>query len=190
MKRSNAGEEEQSTELDITPMIDCVFLLLIFFVVTMKYPQIERNMPANLPKTMEGKSETEEVDKTVRYHIRLEYDPSVKARLREAIRDFKSADNSGKNAGTHVEKEQYQALSKELLRAIPRPKIFAQGASVRSYGALDSQLLLIERTAKDTRVQIILDAAREVPFMFVSRVQEICSRRGFNEISFAAKKEE
>jgi len=28
-----------------------------------------------------------------------------------------------------------------------------------------------------------------VPFMFVTRVQEICSRRGFANISFAAKKD-
>ena len=193
MKRASAGQQEQSTELNITPMIDCVFLLLIFFVVTMKYPQIERNMPANLPKTLQGEGEKQDREETVRYFIRLEYgegrDPGIKRRVKAAILDFKEAEHNAKNAQTLGEREQYDQLARELKRAIPRPTLLAQGAPVRSFSALDGQLLLLARTAKNTRIQIILDADRNVPFMFVARLQDICSRRGFSEISFAAKRE-
>jgi len=194
MKRASAGQAEQSVEINITPMIDCVFLLLIFFIVTMKVPQIERNMPANLPKVQEGKSTTPDTEKVVRYFIRLEYDaakdPGIKRRVREAIQSYKQADDLSRAVNSVLEREQYQQRAKELVAQVPKPSILAQGAAVRSFSDLDSQLLLLGRTATDTRIQIVLDAGRDVPFMFVIRVQEICSRRGFNEISFAAKGEE
>ena len=195
MKRSSAGQEEQSTELNITPMIDCVFLLLIFFVVTMQVPQIERNMPANLPKIMQGKSDKQDPEELVRYFVRLEYDegrdPGVKRRLKSAVAEFGENERLAANAGTHAEREHYEQLAQDALRAVPRPTILAQGARVRTFQALDGQLLLLGRSAKkDARIQIVLDADRVVPFMFVARIQDICSARGFKEISFAAKRED
>jgi biopolymer transport protein ExbD len=34
MKRSVLSEPDQSTEINLSPMIDCIFILLIFFIVT------------------------------------------------------------------------------------------------------------------------------------------------------------
>ncbi len=47
-KRKRAGEE---AEMDITPMIDCTFLLLIFFLVTSK---MKADLPIELPKAKHG----------------------------------------------------------------------------------------------------------------------------------------
>ena len=38
------------TELSLTPMIDVVFLLLIFFMVGMKFKELDRKLEADLPK--------------------------------------------------------------------------------------------------------------------------------------------
>jgi biopolymer transport protein ExbD len=38
-RRRRRGPEEDKQELDVTPMIDCVFLLLIFFMVTTVFNQ-------------------------------------------------------------------------------------------------------------------------------------------------------
>jgi biopolymer transport protein ExbD len=38
-RRRRRGPEEDKQELDVTPMIDCVFLLLIFFMVTTVFKQ-------------------------------------------------------------------------------------------------------------------------------------------------------
>jgi len=43
------GEEERM-ELNMTSMIDCVFLLLIFFIMTFEMPDVEGNLPAHLPR--------------------------------------------------------------------------------------------------------------------------------------------
>jgi biopolymer transport protein ExbD len=37
-------------ELSLTPMVDVVFLLLIFFMVGLKFKEIDRELPADLPK--------------------------------------------------------------------------------------------------------------------------------------------
>jgi len=38
------------TELSMTPLIDCVFLLLLFFMVSMKFKEIDRRIEAQMPK--------------------------------------------------------------------------------------------------------------------------------------------
>ncbi len=44
-----AGEDEEF-QLNLTAMINVVFLLIIFFVVNLKFPQEEGALSANLPK--------------------------------------------------------------------------------------------------------------------------------------------
>ena len=38
------------TELNMTPMIDCVFLLLLFFMVGMKFKELDRRLDTDLPQ--------------------------------------------------------------------------------------------------------------------------------------------
>ena len=67
------GESDGSEriELNMTSMIDCVFLLLIFFVMTMKFPKVEGKLPAHLPK--EGRAVSKKKDTTEEIVIGLEY---------------------------------------------------------------------------------------------------------------------
>lgn len=48
MKRTRRRPAED-IKLDMTPMIDCVFQLLIFFLVTMKYEDIIAHLDVNRP---------------------------------------------------------------------------------------------------------------------------------------------
>ena len=48
----------RKADLPLTPMIDCVFLLLIFFMVGMKFKEYDRKLEADLPK--EGKEVQED----------------------------------------------------------------------------------------------------------------------------------
>jgi len=43
------GTEEEGVELNLTPMIDVVFLLIIFFMVATKFAEIERDLAVNPP---------------------------------------------------------------------------------------------------------------------------------------------
>ncbi len=45
-----SGEADRDVTLEMTPLIDMVFLLLIFFLVATTFHQTEREMQVNLPK--------------------------------------------------------------------------------------------------------------------------------------------
>jgi biopolymer transport protein ExbD len=51
MRRRLGSEEEKEAALNLTPTIDVVFLLLIFFVATLRLPEPEANLRAYLPRT-------------------------------------------------------------------------------------------------------------------------------------------
>ncbi len=42
-------EEEQAMRMNLDPMIDCVFLLIIFFLVTTSFIKLEQDLTINLP---------------------------------------------------------------------------------------------------------------------------------------------
>jgi len=42
-------EEEQEMRMNLDPMIDCVFLLIIFFLVTTSFIKLEQDLTINLP---------------------------------------------------------------------------------------------------------------------------------------------
>lgn len=43
--------EEETVDVQMTPMIDCVFLLLIFFLVSSQMKKIEKELPVELPES-------------------------------------------------------------------------------------------------------------------------------------------
>jgi biopolymer transport protein ExbD len=48
MARRSILQEEDATEIDLSPMIDCIFILLIFFIVTTVFVE-EKGMAVNKP---------------------------------------------------------------------------------------------------------------------------------------------
>lgn len=93
---------EPDTEIDITPMIDVTFQLLIFFMVT---STMQGNPPAEIPKSMSGGSiETAKVitvvikapiSATVDPVIELEKKPITLEELRARIGDTAGASTQG-----------------------------------------------------------------------------------------------
>jgi len=51
-------EERNSAYVNLTPMIDVVFLLVIFFMVTTTFIQLEKEMDIDLPESASGESIT------------------------------------------------------------------------------------------------------------------------------------
>jgi len=50
MKRLGKGKNEEETDIDITPMLDVVFIMLIFFIVTASFVK-ESGLGINKPPT-------------------------------------------------------------------------------------------------------------------------------------------
>ena len=58
MRIDRKSEEEQTELLNMTPMIDVVFNLLIFFLVGTRYAEIERDMLVNPPSAQHARPVT------------------------------------------------------------------------------------------------------------------------------------
>ena len=55
----------QETEIDLAPMIDVVFLLLIFFIVTWNYARFETELDVSVPVAEEGADPARQVGEII-----------------------------------------------------------------------------------------------------------------------------
>ena len=71
-----ARKPQENPQLDMTPMIDVVFELIIFFVVTIKQEDLFTKLNCNRPAPATGPSTSEDKDITVNIEIGRRYDGS------------------------------------------------------------------------------------------------------------------
>ena len=71
-----ARKPQENPQLDMTPMIDVVFELIIFFVVTIKQEDLFTKLNCNRPAPASGKASEETNDITVNIEIGRRYDGS------------------------------------------------------------------------------------------------------------------
>ena len=64
-----ARKPQENPALDMTPMIDVVFELIIFFVVTIKQEDLFTRLNANRPAPSNSQSNSNESDKTVTIEV-------------------------------------------------------------------------------------------------------------------------
>ncbi|MCH7890992.1 MAG: biopolymer transporter ExbD [Gemmatimonadetes bacterium] len=85
MARKKKKKELVEAEIDLTPMIDVVFLLLIFFMCTLKFKTLEGKLAAYLPKDVGvNTSEAEPKEKVeIRLTVKL---PGTKMSVRNPRR--------------------------------------------------------------------------------------------------------
>ena len=56
---------QQGAELELAPMIDVVFLLLIFFIVTWQFARFERDMDISVPAAEEAENTDRQTGKSL-----------------------------------------------------------------------------------------------------------------------------
>ncbi len=59
------SEETEEAEVPMSPLIDAVFLLLIFFLVTTMMKQMEKQIPINLPDSTAAPAAVIEIDEVI-----------------------------------------------------------------------------------------------------------------------------
>jgi biopolymer transport protein ExbD len=102
-----------SPSIELTPIIDMVFLLLIFFLVTTTYHQVEREMQIALPEAESG--------------------APISVALRELVVNVAS-DGSVIVAGGAMSLENLRALITQAVDANPNQKVTVRADREASYG--------------------------------------------------------
>jgi biopolymer transport protein ExbD len=102
-----------SPSIELTPIIDMVFLLLIFFLVTTTYHQVEREMQIALPEAESG--------------------APISVALRELVVNV-AADGSIIVAGGVMSLENLRALVTQAVDANPNQKVTVRADRDASYG--------------------------------------------------------
>jgi biopolymer transport protein ExbD len=156
MKRPTRAAEGSGATLNLTPTIDVVFLLLIFFIATIRLPEPEATIRAYLPRTqeVEGTGEREDEDKKDINRVVIALEPA---------------------AG--------RGLQIKLNGAV------LSGGFSQLSAALNS-LRHLARAEPDVETEIVLDADGQVPYRFVIEALDVCSRRGFSNVSFAMPRQD
>ena len=156
--RKRLPEEETQEDLPMTPMIDVIFQLVIFFMCAAHFKQIEGKLQSYLPK-----------DKG------LNPIPVLEPELREIRIILRPA--SGNVISAHVEKRHianFPADPKKL-KGIS-PEWDALGAEVGS--------LYRPSAATNRPIPVKIDADPKVPFQYVVSSLDACLRNGVKDIEF------
>ena len=94
LKKTTQRGHGTMTELNITPLLDLVFVLLVIFIITT--PQLMNNLEVNLPSgkppTQKPKVEPTRIEISGQGQITLNQTPVTAAQLKEKLTALKAAD--------------------------------------------------------------------------------------------------
>ncbi|MCZ7645569.1 MAG: biopolymer transporter ExbD [Planctomycetota bacterium] len=153
---------DKDVKLDMTPMIDIVFLLLIFFMCATRFKQVERRLDAFLPEEI-GQTDGPLVHSIEPLTIFVRDDAAMRG-----SHDF--------NARSMREATYY--LSSRDARPVANPaELF--GVLKQLAGGADARVLIAPYDEGAGRDQL-------VPFFNIVRVVDLCKEAGIVRVNFQA----
>jgi biopolymer transport protein ExbD len=94
LKKTTRRGHGTMTELNITPLLDLVFVLLVIFIITT--PQLmnnlEINLPSGKPQVQKPKVEPTRIEVNGQGQITLDREPVTAAQLKQKLAALKAAD--------------------------------------------------------------------------------------------------
>ena len=166
---------EETCELEMTPMIDVTFLLLIFFILTLKFKVLEGKLSAYLPKDQGLTSELNEESEAV--EIRIEVVPGQAGRRVFA---------GGEEAGEAFREESQRRFS--ILPGSRRLLYWVGPRRLTDRAGLERRLAELQRLDPDRRA--VIDAGPGTFTGDVVGVLDSLVEAGFDRISFRAARDE
>jgi biopolymer transport protein ExbD len=94
LKKTSRSQHNSLNELNITPLLDLVFVLLVIFIITT--PQmmnnLEINLPSGKPPVQKPKVEPTHIEVNAQGQITLDNAPVTPSQLKEKLAALKAAD--------------------------------------------------------------------------------------------------
>ena len=164
--------DETKAELSITPMIDVVFLLLIFFLLASRFKATEGDLKAYLPKDRGQGTSTPQIDL---YEVRVKL----------LWYDDNNRPTSDEKAGHIVLK-----LGKEVIESRPlEDKVTKRVEPFPDWDYLKGRIEDFKGDYKgggEKGLPVIIDARKQVPWKHVVAALDTCVLAGIKDITFAA----
>ncbi len=174
--------KKSETEGDMTPMIDCVFLLIIFFVMN-QFKTVEGHLDIFLPKDT-GMSKPQEVTEEELKDIRifaLERGDMIEVKLDELpIGTFNKKKlltlGLESRLGTGDRSAAADQLNTELknIHTVYSTKLLSALMDVKNSGA---------------ELNLVINVDPEVPYVFAVEAMNACFAAGITEVKFSGQKD-
>lgn len=191
---------EEEVVIEMTPMIDVTFLLLVFFIVTMKFRVLEGKLDARLPKDMGQNAGGAPVDRE-KVRIRIKLVKSEPKKLRDMVIKRASFEEIfGKDAelGDTTFEQVFIVGESPVVRLVQKTT-FNQGQPTTVYkwllpngsvspngpAPLLRKLEAAIRQFKD--LPVIIDPDRSATYAALTTALHAATSAGFKEIQFSGK---
>jgi biopolymer transport protein ExbD len=184
MPRKRIPEEEKFADLNMTPMIDVVFQLLIFFMLSMHFKEIEGKLLSTLPKD-KGLAPSHVLNPELQeVRIVVCAGGDTRMHLHDKGKHEGGDPKDGRMCKVLVEKidigELFRTEDKGSARA-PNRAIY-KGAAQKV-----SELIAMTPSSRDPgkKAPVILDADSEVPYEHIIGMVNACKEVGIDNVEFA-----
>jgi biopolymer transport protein ExbD len=162
MARRTRRPTAPAVKMDLTPMIDVTFLLLIFFMLTLEFATLDSKLESRLPK-QDGVNPGH-VPEVERARVVIEV-------VAEGTRLEPEGDGPWSGVGPH------RFGPDRVLRYTCGPRAFRALADVRAY--------LAAELARDPEVELVLDARRDTTYADAVSVIDLAGLVGIDTVTLA-----
>ena len=188
----------EESELDITPMIDIVFQLLIFFLLSAKFIALEGQLSSYLPKDrgLQASFSKIEPDEVI-FFLEWVADPVNDKTGRVRCQTINYQPGPGAASGQDHEFESQDATVGQIEYGPDRRLVqYGEGVDMPGYHIpnfttiedyLNFRHGLYETKGSGKSIPVTINVSDNVPMQRVANIVDICTRIGITNVTIAAK---
>ena len=188
----------EESELDMTPMIDIVFQLLIFFLLSAKFIALEGQLSSYLPKDrgLQASFSKIEPDEVI-FFLEWVADPVNDKTGRVRCQTINYKPNPGATSGQDHEFESQDATVGQIEYGPDRRLVqYGEGIDMPGYHIpnftniedyLNFRHGLYETKGSGKSIPVTINVSDNVPMQMVANIVDICTRQRISNVTIAAK---
>ena len=188
----------EESELDMTPMIDIVFQLLIFFLLSAKFIALEGQLSSYLPKDrgLQASFSKIEPDEVI-FFLEWVADPVNDKTGRVRCQTINYKPSPGAPSGQDHEFESQDATVGQIEYGPDRRLVqYGEGVDMPGYHIpnftniedyLNFRHGLYETKGSGKSIPVTINVSDNVPMQMVANIVDICTRIGITNVTIAAK---
>ena len=188
----------EEAELDMTPMIDIVFQLLIFFLLSAKFIALEGQLSSYLPKDrgLQASFSKIEPDEVI-FFLEWVADPVNDKTGRVRCQTINYKPSPGATSGQDHEFESQDATVGQVEYGPDRRLVqYGEGVDMPGYHIpnfmniedyLNFRHGLYETKGSGKSIPVTINVSDNVPMQMVANIVDICTRIGITNVTIAAK---